>query len=96
MSLVPRKLSLGFPTRFDTNQTVQPQKMATAQKLRIYEEEGLYYLCCENKGADQLRSSSAQLICAFIFAYAKSRFSHDSAHIVFSTLKKNGFYHFQF
>ena len=24
-------------------------------KFRVYEEEGLYYLCSENKGADQLR-----------------------------------------
>ena len=23
----------------------------------------------------------AQLICAFVFAYAKSRFSHDAAHL---------------
>ena len=25
---------------------------------------------------------TAQLICAFVFAYAKSRFSHDAAHIL--------------
>ena len=30
--------------------------MARDLKLRIKEEEGLYYLCSENKGADQLRS----------------------------------------
>ena len=35
--------------------------------------EGLCFLCSENKGADQL-------ICTFVFAYAKSRFSHDLAH----------------
>ena len=29
--------------------------MARGLKFRIYEEEGLYYLCSENKGADQLR-----------------------------------------
>ena len=40
---------------FDTNQAVQPQKMARGLKFRIYEKEGLYYLCSENKGADQLR-----------------------------------------
>ena len=27
---------------------------------------------------------TAQLICVFIFAYAKIRFSHDEAHIVLS------------
>ena len=30
-----------------------------------------------NKGADQVK-----LNCVFVFAYAKSRFSHDEAHIV--------------
>ena len=25
---------------------------------------------------------TAKLICAFVFAYSKSRFSHDAAHIV--------------
>ena len=29
--------------------------MARGLKFRIEEEEGLYYLCSENKGADQLR-----------------------------------------
>ena len=35
---------------------------------------GLYYLCSKNKDADQLTS-------AFVFAYAKSRFSHHMAHM---------------
>ena len=39
----------------DSNQTVQPQKMSRGLKFRIKEVEGLYYLCSENKGADQLR-----------------------------------------
>ena len=34
----------------------------------------MYYLCSENKGANQL-------ICAFVFAYAGSRFSYDMAHL---------------
>ena len=33
---------------------VQPQKMAREIELWIKEEEGLYYLCSENNGADQL------------------------------------------
>ena len=33
--------------------------------------KGLYCLCSENKGPDQL-----------YFAYAKSRFSHEMAHMV--------------
>ena len=44
-----------FPTRPDTNRAVQPQKMAIGLKFRIKNVEGLYYLCSENKGADQLR-----------------------------------------
>ena len=59
------------------NWAVGPQKMARGLKFRIYEEEGLYYLCSENKGTDKL-----QLICIFVFAKAKSQFSHDAAHII--------------
>ena len=29
---------------------------------------------------------TAKLICVFVFAYAKSRFSHDAAHIVLNLL----------
>ena len=35
--------------------TAGPQKMARGLKLRIYKVEGLYQLCSQNKGADQLR-----------------------------------------
>ena len=66
--------------RGDTNQAVLPQMMVRGLKCRILEVEGLYYLCKENKGADQLRSY-AQLICAFVYAYAKNMFSHDAAHL---------------
>ena len=70
----------GFPTRSDTNRAVQPQNMSRGLKFRNKEEDGLYYPCSENKGADQLRGY-AKLICAFVFAYAKIRFSHNAAHI---------------
>ena len=48
-------LSSGFPTRSETNRTVQQQKMARDLKIKKVEE--LYYLYSENKGhgADQLR-----------------------------------------
>ena len=49
MSLGVRKLTFCFPTWSDTNQAVQLQEMARGLK-----EGGLYYLCSENKGADQL------------------------------------------
>ena len=44
--------------------------------------EGLFYLCRENKGADQLLA--AQQICTFNLAYAKSKFlmtAHLEGHI---------------
>ena len=50
-----RKPTLWFLTRSDTNQAVQVQKVARDLKFRIWKVEGLYYMCSENKGADQLR-----------------------------------------
>ena len=47
---------MGFLIRSDTNQAVQPQKIARGLKFRIKVVEGLYYQCRENKGADQLHS----------------------------------------
>ena len=32
------------------------QRMVRSLKFKIKEEEGLYYVCSENKGTDQLRS----------------------------------------
>ena len=55
MSLVVENQSSGFPTRSDINRAAQSPKMARGLKFRIQEVEGLYYLCSENKGADQLR-----------------------------------------
>ena len=49
-----RKPTFWFPTRSDTNQAVQPQKMARGLKFQIKKVGGLYYQCSENKGADQL------------------------------------------
>ena len=62
----------------DTNQAVLSLNMARGLKFRIQKVEGLYYPCSENKGADQLRGY--RLICVFVFAYAKCRFSHEEAH----------------
>ena len=74
-------MSLGFPTSSDTNRAVQLQKAARGLKIQVQEEEGLHYLNTENKRADQV---NAQLIFAFDLAYAKSRFSHDMAHLISS------------
>ena len=53
--------------------------MARGLKIRIYETEGLQYLCSENKGADDRASDLG--LCFRIPVYAKIRFSHDAAHI---------------
>ena len=48
----------------------------------ICENKDTFYLCIKNKGADQLPSYlTTQLICAFVLAYARSRFSYDVAHL---------------
>ena len=46
-----------FSNRSNTNRSVQLQKQARRLKFWIEEEEGLYYPCSKNKGADQFRSS---------------------------------------
>ena len=71
-----RKPVSGFRTCSDTNRAVHPHIMARGLKFGIYEVEGLYYLCSENK------SVATQLICAFLLEYAKSRFSHDIAQMI--------------
>ena len=57
MSRIMRKPTFWFPTLFDTNQAVQLQKITRGLKFRIKRVEGLFYLCSENKGADQLRGT---------------------------------------
>ena len=43
--------------------------------------EGLYYPSSENKGADQLRGYREADLRLCFRIYAKSRFSHDAAHL---------------
>ena len=50
-----RKPTFWFSTRSDTNRAVQSHKMARGLKFWFKIVEGLYYLCSENKGTDQLR-----------------------------------------
>ena len=47
-------LSSGFPTMFNTNQAVQPQKIVRGLKFQIYKDERIYYQRRENKDADQM------------------------------------------
>ena len=52
---------------------VQPQKVATGLKFRIKEEEEFYYIFSEKQALISCLVT-AQLICAFVFAYVNSGF----------------------
>ena len=52
LSLCVRKPTIWVPTRFDTNRSVQSQKMVTGWKLWIKKVEELYYPYSENKGSN--------------------------------------------
>ena len=65
--------------------------MARGLKFGIWEVEGLYYLCSENKTLTSF-AITAKLICVFVFAYAKSRFSHDEAPIILLLASHLGLY----
>ena len=49
-------LRMRKPTSIEKNRPVQSRKEARSLKFRIYVDEGLFYPCSENKGADQLCS----------------------------------------
>ena len=65
---------------------MQSLNIARGLKFRIQKVEGLYYSCSKNKGADQFAVTfaiTAKLICIFVFALTKIRFSHDAAHLMY-------------
>ena len=64
-------LSSVFQTRSDTNQAVQPQKMARGLEFDLG-SKGLLLYVSKTKALISC-SFAMQLICAFAFAYAKSR-----------------------
>ena len=72
-----RKPVFGFPTRTNTNRAVQPHKLAGGLKFRIWEVEGLYYPCSENKGAYQLRGSD---LCLCFRICKKTVFSRQGSY----------------
>ena len=84
-SFVPRceKNCLGgFPTRSDTNQAVQPKKMAGSLKFRICKVEGFYFPFSKNKGADQLRGNGEADLRLCFRICKKPVFSHRGSFIV--------------
>ena len=63
---------LEFPARYDTNRAVQTQKKAGDLGSRgSVMTLPMYRISC---------AVTAKLICDFVFAYSKNRFSHDAAH----------------
>ena len=76
--MLRENLSSGFPTTSNTHRAVQPQKMARGLTCEIQKVEGCTIYVAKTKA---LIIAPVQLICAFVFAYAKSRFSHDVAQI---------------
>ena len=68
-------MSSGFPTRTHTNRAVLPQNMARGLKFQIKEVEGWYFLCNENKGADQLHGYRAVDLCLYFRICKKKNFS---------------------
>ena len=79
MNRVARKPVFGFFPLGPTNQAVQPQKMTKGLKFQVKEVEDMYV--AKSKALISL-GLTMQLICAFVSAYAKSRFSHDAAHLI--------------
>ena len=63
----------GVPTGPDTNRAVQPQKMATGLKYSDLRSRGI---------ALSVAKTKPLISCAFVFAYANSRVSHDAAQIM--------------
>ena len=62
---------------------VHLQSKARSLKFQIYEEEGLYYLCSENKNTDQLYSYCTVDLCLcflicrlLVFSFEGSNYIH--------------------
>ena len=66
MSRRVRKPPMLVLARSDTNQAVQPLKMARGSKFCIKEEEVLYYPRSENKGSDQSPQSFEKTLVGFL------------------------------
>ena len=76
-----RKPVFRFPTRSETNWAVQPQTMTRGLKFRIKEVKDCT-ICVVKTNALISCAVTAQLICAFFFAYVKSRFTQNAAQMI--------------
>ena len=82
MSLVVRKPVFGVSDQVPHKPGCQPHKMARGLKFRLKEVEGLYYLCSENNGADQLRGYREADLCLCFRIFKKPVFSGRGSNIV--------------
>ena len=69
-------MSSVFPTRSDTNRTTTTED---GQRLEILDLESRVVVAKTKALISYV--INALLICSYVFAYAKSRFSHDTAHM---------------
>ena len=78
--------SSGFPTWSDTNQAVELQKMAQGLAILDLGSRGIVLSISVAKTKVLISFAvTAELICVFVFAYTKRRFSHDAAHMMLSS-----------
>ena len=63
--------------------------MARGLKFQIQKVKGLYYPYSENKGADQLGGYREADLRLCFRIYAKSRFSHDEAHLLHNNAERS-------
>ena len=80
-----RNRSSGFLTWSNTNQAVQPQKMASGVKFGFRKKRDCTIYVGKTKALISFvvtaKLITAKLIYVFVFAYPKSWFSHDAAHL---------------
>ena len=74
-----RKSTMWFLNRFDSNRSVQSQKMASSLKFWF---KKITRNCTIRVAKTNALISTAKLICAFVFAYADCWFSCDTAHLL--------------
>ena len=80
--------SSGFPTRSDTNRAARSLKMARGLKFRIKVVDSRDCTIRMAKTKELISFVvTPKLICIFVFAYAKSRFSHNEAQLKLSDLE---------
>ena len=82
LSRVMRKQTFWFPTWSDTNQAVQPQKIARVLKFQIRKLRDCTTYVAKTKALISF-AVTAKLICVFVFAYANCWFSHDAAQMIY-------------